>query len=50
MPEERTQFPLKGKREHIAKVNISNLAYPSQYINTEIPHDSRDHFIVPNTK
>ena len=30
MPEHRTQIAFKGKREHIAKVNIPNLAYPSQ--------------------
>ena len=47
MPEHRTQFSFKGKREHIAKVNMSNIAYPNQHIDTEIPHGSRDHVIVP---
>ena len=36
MPEHRTQFVFKGKREHIAKVNKPNIAYPNQHI--EIPH------------
>ena len=49
MPEHRTQFSFKDKREHIAKVNVSNMAYPIQHIDTEIPHGSRDHVIVPNT-
>ena len=30
MVEHRTQFAFKGKREHIAKVNIPNIAYLSQ--------------------
>ena len=38
MVEHRTQFVFKGKREHIAKVNIPNIAYSSQYIDTEIQH------------
>ena len=25
------------------------MAYPTQHINIEIPHDSRDHVIVPDT-
>ena len=33
-----TQFAFKGKREHIAKVNIPNIAYPNQHIEIEIPH------------
>ena len=48
MVEHRTQFAFKGKREHIAKVNKPNIAYPSQHIDTEIPHGSRDHVIIPN--
>ena len=32
MVEHRTQFAFKGKREHIAKVNIPNIAYPNQNI------------------
>ena len=36
MVEHRTQFALNGKREHIAKVNIPNIAYPSQHIDTDI--------------
>ena len=49
MVEHRTQFAFKGKTEHIAKVNMPNIAYPSQHIEIEIPHDSRDHAAVPNT-
>ena len=49
MVEHRIQFAFKGKREHIAKVNIPNIAYPNQHIDIEIPHGSRDHVIVPDT-
>ena len=30
--ENRAQFVFKSKREHIRKVNISNLAYPNKHI------------------
>ena len=43
--EHRTQFVHKGKREHIANINIPNIAYPSQDIDVELPH----HVIVPDT-
>ena len=46
MVEQRTKFAFKGKREHTSKVNILNIAYPSQHIDIEIPHDSRDHVIL----
>ena len=49
MVEHRTQFAFKGKREHIAKVNMLNTAYPNQHIDIEIPHGSRDHVIIQNT-
>ena len=49
MVEHRTQFTFKGKREHIAKVKIPNIAYPSQPTDIEIPYDSRDHVIIPDT-
>ena len=45
----RTQFAFNGKREHIAQIDISNMAYPGQHIEFEIPHGSRDHVIVPDT-
>ena len=45
MVEHRTQFAFKGKREHIAKLNTPNIAYPSQHIAIKISHDSRDHVI-----
>ena len=41
-------MPLKA-REHISKVNMPNIAYPNQHTDTEIPHGSRDHVIVPDT-
>ena len=49
MVEHRTQFAFKGKKEHITKVNMPNIAYPSQHINIKIPHGSRDHVIIPDT-
>ena len=49
MPEHRTQFTFEGKREHIAEVNMSNMAYPNHHIDIEIPHGSRDHVTVPET-
>ena len=33
----RTQFAFKGKKEHIAKVNMPNIAYPNQHTDIEIP-------------
>ena len=47
--EHRTQFALKGKREHIAKINMPNIAYPNQHIDIEIPHGSRNHVTIPDT-
>ena len=49
MAEHRTQFAFKDKREHIAKLNMPNIAYPNQHIHIEIPHGSRNHVIVPDT-
>ena len=49
MTEHRTQFAFKGKREHIPKVNMPNIAYLNQYIDIEIPYGSRDHVIVLDT-
>ena len=49
MVEYRTKFAFKGKREHIAKINMPNIAYPNQHIDIEILHGSRDHVIIPNT-
>ena len=49
MIEHRTQFAFKGKREHIAKVNMSKIAHPNQYIDSDIPHSSRYHVIIPVT-
>ena len=43
-----TQFLFKGSREHIAKVNMPNIAYPSQHIDSEILHGPRDHVNVPD--
>ena len=49
MVEHRTQFVFKGKREHIANINMPNKAYPNQHIDIEMPHGSRDHVIVRDT-
>ena len=49
MIEHRTQFAFKGKKEHIAKANMSNIAYPNHHIDIEIPCGSRDHVIIPDT-
>ena len=49
MVEHTTQFAFKGKREHIARVNTPNIAYPNQHIDIGIPHSSRYHVIVPDT-
>ena len=49
MAKHRTQLAFKGKRDHMAKVNMSNIAYPNQHIDIEIRHGSRDHVIVPET-
>ena len=38
MTEHRTQFAFKGKREHISNINMPNITYPNQHIDTEIPH------------
>ena len=46
MIEHRTEFALKGKREHIAKVNMPIIAYPNKHIETEIPRGSRDRVVV----
>ena len=46
MAEEMTQLAFKGKREHISKVNMPNIAYQNQHIGIEILHSSRDHLIV----
>ena len=46
MVEHRTQFAFKGKKEHIYKVNIPNIAYPSQHTDIEIPHGLRDHVVI----
>ena len=49
MVEHRKQFAFEYKREHIAKVNIPNIAYPSLHIDIKIPHGSRDHVIIQDT-
>ena len=49
MVKHTTQFAFKGKREHIAKVSMPNIAYLGQHIDIEITHGSGDHVIVPDT-
>ena len=46
--EHRTQFTFKGKREHVANINMPNIAYPNQHTDIEILHGSKDHVIVPD--
>ena len=49
MIEHRTQYAIKGKREHIATVNTPNIAYSGQHVKIIIPQGSADHVIVPDT-
>ena len=49
MTKYRIQFAFKGKKEHISKVNIPNIAYLGQHIDIDIPHGSGDHVITPDT-
>lgn len=49
MPEHRTQFAVKGEKEPITKVKISNIAYQNQHTDIEIPHGSKAYAIVPCT-
>ena len=49
MVEHRIHFAFKGKRERIAKVNMSNIAYLNQHIDIEILHGSRDHVLILDT-
>ena len=49
MVKHRIQFAFKGKRKHIEKANMMDIAYPNQHIDIEIPHGSKDHAIVPDT-
>ena len=49
MVEHRTQFAFKGKREHMAKANMPNIAYLNQHIDIKIPHGSKDYVIIPDT-
>ena len=46
MPEDRTQFAFKGKREYITKLNIPNMTYPNQHVDIEKPNSSQDHVMV----
>ena len=49
MIEHRKQFAFNGYREHIAKVNISNMVYPGQHIDFKTWHGSRDHVVIPDS-
>ena len=49
MVEHGTQFAFKGKRQHIAKVDMPNIVYTNQHIDIEILHGSRDPLIIPDT-
>ena len=48
-PEHRMQFTFNGRQEHIAEVNIPNLAYPNQHIDIERTNGSRNHSTVADT-
>ena len=48
MPEHRIKRAFKVKREYMGKVNIPNIACPSQHISISIQHGSKDHVIVPD--
>ena len=47
--ENRISNAFNGKREHMVKRNMPNMAYLSQHINVEIHKGSRDHVIIPDT-
>ena len=50
MPWQRIGYPMPLMvRENIWSSQHANMAYPSQYINIEIPYGSGDHVIVPDT-
>ena len=49
MVDHGTQFAFKGKRQHIAKVDMPNIVYTNQHIDIEILHGSRDPLIIPDT-
>ena len=49
MSEHKEKLAFKGQIEHIARLNIINIAYPCQHIDIVIPDDSRNHAIVPYT-
>ena len=49
MAENRIFNAFNGKREHLVKPNMQNMAYPSQHVDIKIPKDSTDHLIVPDT-
>ena len=53
MVEHMTQFAFKGKRKHIAKVNMPNIAYPNQHtvksaFNLDIESTDKTRSIVNN--
>ena len=50
MPEYGTQCAFKGKREHIAKVSITNISYPHPQFDIQIPHGVRYNVIVRDTR
>ena len=49
MVEHRIQFAFRGKRKHIEKANMKDIAYPNEHIDIEIPRGSKDHIIVSDT-
>lgn len=49
MPKHRTQLVFRDKQEHLAMVKTPNISRPNQYFDTEIPHISRAHVVLPQT-
>ena len=47
--ENRVQYGLKGKREHVVTLNMPDIASPGQTFKVEIPKGSKDSVIVKNT-
>ena len=49
MPKFKTQFPFKGKSGHISKVNVTNMAYPNEYIDIKTIHGSKEPAVLADT-
>ena len=45
MVDHRVQFAFKGKRKHIEKANVKDIAYLNQHTDIEIPHGSKTGYV-----